>query len=270
MKEQEARLRKESRKQLISALKPFILWKENQKFLEGKSLWTAREKILIRWLVAAIVSFGVMGGILTYARITGNQIVKRIEKYGRAGEAVVVSKRSTFTETSGTIYLLTYRFEAEINGVHGTYRKESEVSKETYERITQGNTISILYDAYEAANCVIQEAGEDTLKIKPFPLGWWMITGLIVLWLLRSLWHTHKLANKGEPIAGVIEESNITGDDSVMVRIHYTFTIPGGRIIEGKAKAPHFMTSIPLSRRQPQRGDPVVVLYWRERNFIML
>jgi hypothetical protein len=246
----------------------FVLHPENRPFLAGKERLprTARKSGFHLLLIGGGIL--VCNVILTVAGLTFFAKQTRLLAAGVKTEARVLRLRGQENSAdpkaeTASSFMIAYRFDAAGPGGRRSYEYETYADEDVYGNLFAGDTVAVIYDPADPNVSELAYKVEDTELTKVLlgfdGLFWLAILWCVVCWWWMVLRPTRRMARLGRVLNGeVVGCKTRLDDEGFYVTVHYGFTDPSGRRIEGESCA-----NRPDLQNQalPAAGAPVLVFY---------
>jgi hypothetical protein len=164
-------------------------------------------------------------------------------------------------------YYVSFQFSDDINN----YSLERRVSKDIYDTAEKGVNIPIVYVPLhpEWTKIVGNESPPSLLSVLG-SLIWIGIILLVIVFAIRAYWRDRFLARNGIRVEGVILASSYSTDSEggLTLRLEYAFEMPDSHkfLTKTECATRNDLQGKPL----PPPGTPVLILYYNERQYMLL
>jgi hypothetical protein len=188
-----------------------------------------------------------------------------INRSGVASTAQFIDRRISSDDDSDD-YFVSFRY------VHNgsEYSREQSVSWDVYNGAEVGGNVQIVYVPSNPQTAKVVGTNNAPTGMLLFVLFWNGIIYLIIFFAIRQSRRVKFLERNGKMLPGEILESthSTDGDGDLSLKVEYTFQMPetNKRI----TKVERAQRNDLKGQRPPAPGTPVVILYYNERQYMLL
>lgn len=213
----------------------------------------------IPWTLGVLLGFFIFGShflneFMTYARL---------EHEGITVQGTVINMVVDDSDDS-TLYEVSYRFTAPVNGDHATFESADGVSESVYNKLEMGGKLDVIYVKSDPKTSAIKaDWGLPDLRALAFVSILEFIGLALGLWMLKigvKAGRNHlNLRSKGEEtLATIFDAWEESGSDSSSYYVAYAYQVPefGGQIFTNAEESVQAYRKLKIGDRVPLRYLP--------------